>query len=184
MKNKIKRRFSRKKFWQYSRLGKWWRKHKYAILRILLFWIWIPAICYEKIQEQRYKSIKYSDPLTKKYLDKILPDLVVQYEEDPNLLLFSEADDMGGIRLMSALTSAFIYNKYKTQYLYFKKFRQDVKDYILNEYEIDGYNKMKLFNSADWNAAREKFDWGSTPYDDNYVQGVVFTIINEEGDGK
>ena len=173
--NKIEKRFNKAQRKESNRLRKWWRNNNYKVWRVLLFWIWIPCLCLQKIKDKRYKSLRYSDMTTKKYLDKLMPSLVVEYEDSPDVILFYKStDNYGGIKLPWDLWSNFVKKKSRRAYNYFRRFDDDVKNYIFNAYEIDGYSKININNWADWDKAVEKFNWYYAPYDKNYAKGVVF----------
>ena len=68
------------------------------------------------------------------------------------------------------------YNKNKKSSRFFLKFDNQFRDYIMNEYQIDGYQKMTLTNWTHWDKAKEKFNWGGTPYNKDYAKGVIFYV--------
>ena len=172
--NNIEKQFRKQEKKKNSSIRKWWNKNCYKIMRIVLFYIWVPILVYTKIKDTKYKKLKYSDDTTKKYLDKVMPKLVYRCEEDLNLILFHNTQDFGGIRFYWDLCSNWMSKKFKKETQYFAKFNAAVKDYIIQEYHIDGYEKMTLNNWVDWNRAKEKFNWYDTPYNVDYAEGVVF----------
>ena len=172
--NKIQKQFRKKEKWNNSPVRKWWSKNGYIVARVTFFYIWIPIWAYEKIKKTRYKNLKYSDSTTKKYLDKVMPKLVAYYEENPNIILFHDTNDFGGIRFNWDLNSYWMEKKFRKETRYFAKFHCKVEEYIIYDYHIDGYEKMILENWTDWNKAKEKFDWYDTPYNSGYARGVVF----------
>lgn len=172
--NNIEKQFQKQEKKKNSSIRKWWNKNSYKIARVVFFYIWIPIFVYEKIKDNRYKNLKYSDDITKKYLDKVMPKLVFHYEEDPNLILFHNTNDFGGIRFYWDLCSNWMTRKFKKETKYFSKFYGLVQKYIIEEYQIDGYEKIVLDNWIDWDRAKEKFGWYDTPYNKDYAKGVVF----------
>ena len=171
MKNKIEKQIAKKQRRENSKLRKWWRNNDYKVWRVLMFWLWIPIVLLYKIKDRQYKAMQYSEETTKKYLDKVLPYLVSYWEEDSSRFLVTTAYDMGGINFKALMN---LPRRYKKQERYFVKFYQEVKAYIVRTYEIEGYEKFPIMTSADWYAAKEKFDWGGVPYSDESVKGVVF----------
>ena len=169
--NKIEKQVAKKQRRDNNMFCKWWRYNSYKVWRVLLFWIWIPLLLLDIIDDKKYKAIKYNDETTKKYLDDVLPYLVSRCEEDPNCFLFTTASDMGGIYLNSLMN---LKSKYRKQERYFIKFYEEVRTYIVRTYEVDGYEKFPILTYSDWQTAKEKFDWGSTPYRDDIAKGVVF----------
>lgn len=169
--NKIEKQVNRKKRRENNRLKKWWRKNSYKVWRVLLFWLWLPIKLFCDADDKQYKAIQYSNEITKKYLDKVLPYLVAYWREEPNCFLMTDAGDMGGISFKALMS---LPRRHRKQERYFTKFYQEVKAYIVRTYEVDGYEKFSIMTSADWHAAKEKFDWGGVPYSDDYAKGVVF----------
>ena len=172
--NSIEKQFKKNEKKKNSAIRNWWRKNDYKVYRVLLFYVYIPVYFYEKAKKTRYDSMKYSDELTKKYLDKVLPKLVARYEESPNEILFHNTEDFGGIRFYWDLCSNYMRKKFKKETRYFTKFDSKVREYIIDEYTIDGYEKLKLLNWTDWSKAKEKFGWYSTPYNTDYAKGAMF----------
>ena len=169
--NNIEKQVAIKQRRENSKLRKWWRSNSYKVWRVLLFWIWIPMVLSNKKKDKQYKSMQYSEETTKKYLDKVLPYLVSYWGEEPNCFLFTTAGDMGGINFKALMH---LRRRYRKQERYFTKFYEEVKAYIVRKYEIDGYEKFPILTYNDWQAAKEKFDWGGTPYRDDIAKGVVF----------
>jgi hypothetical protein len=151
----------------------WWRKNNYKVLRIIFFPFWIAMILHEKYKDKSYATLSWSEEICKQYLDKALPKMVVHYCEDAKTFLISNADDMGDIEFRDLWDYRKQNKKYKR---FFVKFDNQVKEYILNNYTIDGYSKITLTNWTHWDQAKEKFNWSGTPYNKDYCKGVVFYI--------
>ena len=150
-------------------LSKWWDKNGYKIMRVILFPIYLIVLLNEKRKDAAYKSLEYTDEKCKRYLDKVMPKMVARHCEDANEILISSCDDMGDIEF-----SDFRRCKNKKAARFFLRFSQKVKEYILEEYVIEGYKKMVLNNWTHWEKAKEKFDWGGTPCNQDYAVGVIF----------
>ncbi len=169
--SKIEKQVAKKQRKENNKLRKWWRKNDYKVWRVLLFWIWIPIVLLNKRDDKQYKAMQYSDETTKKYLDKVLPHLVSYWGEEANCFLVTDAGDFGGIQFRALMS---LPTRYRKQERYFVKFYQEVKAFIVRTYQVDGYEKFKILTYSDWQVAKEKFDWGGTPYYDNVAKGVVF----------
>lgn len=169
--SEIEKQVAKKQRKENNKLRKWWRKNDYKVWRVLLFWIWIPMVLFGVKEEKRFKAIQYSNETTKKYLDKVLPYLVTYWREEPNCFLITSADDMGGINFKALMG---LPRRYRKQERYFIKFYQEAIAYLVRTYEVDGYGKFPILTSADWYAAKEKFDWGGVPYYEESAKGVVF----------
>lgn len=149
----------------------WWRKNGYKIMRVILFPIWISYEIKTRLKDKWYKELEFSPEVCKAYLDKVLPGMVAHYCEDAKCFLISNTDDMGDIQFCYFWQSSQINKKYES---FFLKFTRLCEEYILNNYQIDGYQKMVLLNYSDWKQAAKKFDWNGTPYRSDYVKGVIF----------
>ena len=169
--NKIEKQVSRKQRRENNKLRKWWRSNDYKVWRVLLFWLWLPILLFGIREDKLFKKIQYSDKTTKKYLDKVLPYLVSYWNEESDCFLMSSAYDMGGINFKALMS---LRRRYRKQERYFIKFYEEVKAYIVRIYEIVWYEKFPILTYDDWQAAKEKFDWGGTPYNDDIAKGVVF----------
>jgi hypothetical protein len=171
MMNEFEKQVDKKKRRDNNRLRKWWLYNGYKVWRVVLFWIWLPLLLIGYIDEKTYQAIKYNDDTTKKYLDKIMPYLVSHWHEEPNCFLVTSASDMGGVPFEAIMN---LPGRYRKQERYFEKFYREARAYIVRTYEINGYEKFPIMSSADWYAAKAKFDWGSVPYYEESAKGVVF----------
>ena len=171
MKNKIEKQVAKKQRKEKSKLRKWWRNNDYKVWRVLLFWIWVPMLVLGKREHRKFKTMRYSEEATQKYLDKVLPYLVSHWREESNCFLFTDAGDFGGIQFRALMS---LPRRYRKQERYFIKFYQEVKAFIVRTYQVDGYDKFKILTYSDWQVAEKKFDWGGTPYHDDVAKGVVF----------
>lgn len=169
--NKIEKQVVKKQRRENNKIRKWWHKNSYKVWRVLLFWLWIPIVLFDKKRNKQYKRMQYSIETTKKYLNKVLPYLVSYWGEEPNCFLITSASDMGGIDFRALMN---LPRRYRKQEIYFTKFYQEVKAYLVRTYQVDGYAKFPILTYEDWQAAKEKFDWGGTPYNDDVAKGVVF----------
>lgn len=164
----------RKNDFSNNKLFKWWRKNSYKVKRVVLFPLWIAVLLSEKYKDYRYESLVFTEERCKKYLDKIIPKLIVWYREDPNCFTIADCDDFGYITLDGLHGYYIKTHGCKREAEFILKFRGKAKDYIMNEYQIDGYHKMTMNNYKEWNEAKDKFEWGYTPYNCDYCKGVVF----------
>lgn len=171
--NKIEKAKAKYQKRQNNKLRKWWNKNDYKVLRVLFFYIWIPTWLCEKHRANKYRKLVWLPETAKKYLDKVLPYLV-RNETEHEEILFTNADDMGGIKFYWSFSRLEKVKRYKTAARYLCKFNQQVKQFIIEEYQIEGYQKMILDNWTLWDKAAKKFDWYSGPWDKDYAVGVIF----------
>lgn len=171
--NNIEKTFKKKEKREASKIRKWWQKHGYKVLRVLLFYIWIPCWCHQKLKDKRYKEMSYNDDTTKKYLDKCLPALVAHHEESSDVFIFHDCDDYDGIRFYWSFSASWFRKKFKKQSSYFVKFSREVQNYIINDYQVEGYAKRVLDNWIDWSDVCKRFDWDK-PWNVDHAKGAVF----------
>lgn len=165
-----------------NKIRKWWKKNDYKVIRVILFPIWIYAILEEKYKKSQHAKIKKCQdikPIFKKYLDKVMPFMVAHYCKDAKQILISGDCYMGDIEFNDFYSST-IRKKYSRIGNFFTIYYDELKKYILSEYQIEGYEKMILDSYRTWNEAKEKFDWADIPYNVDYCKGVVFYINKEE----
>ena len=153
----------------------WWRNNGYKINRIIFFPIWIFIYLSEKYKNKRYESIMFSEEYCKKCIDKMLPKFILHYNEDKYCILISDCNDFGYITFYDLCFNTYLKNHgCKKEIIFTNKFYNNVKEYIINKYQIDGYNKMIMSNYKEWNEAKDKFNWYDIPYSCDYCKGVVF----------
>lgn len=169
--NSIEKAFAKRQRKENNKLRNWWKKNRHIVWRILLFWLYIPVLCYDAWQDRQSK-IQYDNNLTKKYLDKVLPSLAVCYCSNPNYILFGDFDGFEYGISFTDLYSSRVMHKYKRARRYFNKFYRQIEEYILNTYQIDGYKKINLNNEKDWKSVENI--WNTLPWDYYQCEGVVF----------
>ncbi len=152
---------------------KWWNKNGYIAVQIVLWPISIPVTLYAIFRDKRKKKIKesltFSNELCKKYLDKMIPVLVAKLCDESDVFLISNSrGDFGDIDFWDFHQ----YSKRKTK-MFFGKFHSEVRKFILNEYQIDGYSKRILNNPKEWREIEKLFGWDRL-YAENSAEGVVF----------
>lgn len=178
MNNSIEKARAKYQKKQNNKLRKWWLKNDYKVLRVLFFYIWFPCWLWEKYKDYSYTSTAWSSEKAKKYLDMLVPYLT-RCDEQHEEILFTDADDMGGIQFYWSFSRIYK-NKYRKAKDFIIKFNNKVKEYIINEYQIDGYKKMTVDSYKLWNEAVEKFGWYSSPYHAEHRIGVIFYIETEK----
>ena len=148
---------------------KWWNQNDYKVMRVIFWPIWLYQVLIEKHKDKSYKALTFSKETCKKYLDKVMPKMVACYNNDHSEILISNADGMGDIQF-----SYFGECKNKKMSRFFRKFRAELKQYILEEYTIDGYEKMVIDNWTVWEKAANMFDWWGKPYNSDDAKGALF----------
>lgn len=161
-----------------NKLRRWYRKNRYKIWRIILFPFWIYDILETKHRNNNYKKMRFSNEVCKEYLDKVMPFMILNYCEDTDRFFISNYHEAGDINIFDFFDTN-INKKYKKISRYFGKFNGYLFDYILNEYEIDGYKKITMRNWTDWSAVKVQFNLKGF-YLPNHSEGVLFYIDKED----
>ena len=172
IKNKIQKENEKK---NKMTLSKWWNKNGYKIIRVILWPAWLFVVIKEKCHKKAYSELVFTNSTCKKYIDAVMPEMVRRHNNLHEEILISNADDMGAIEFVH-----FYHSKNKKANTYFLKFFNEVKEYILTEYVIDGYDKMIIDNYTHWYEAQRRFNWDSTPNSKDFAKGVIFYESLEE----
>lgn len=157
-----------------KRFEVWWNKNGYKVGRIFLWFIWIPTVIGERIQENK-KSRFIENPIeTKRWLDKVFPKMVAHYctDEDNTILIMLGRDyeDYGDFSSESFTHSPAI-NK-RTQ-RYFRLLTPKQREKMIIDYEIYGYNKILISNWQEWDKVTNMFNWYPNQHKD-YCRAVIF----------
>ena len=186
---KLKKEKQKKEFKQ-NKLLKWWRKNNYKVWRVILFPIWIFQLLHKKYKKYKNDSMVFSNKVCKKYLDKMIPIALtnrVSSWESIDCFTISNVGDFSIVTFSSLgglFDNYFRRHRCKKEVSYIYKFYKQVEKYIIDEYQIDGYNKEKMTNYKEWRSVKDKLGWKYIPCcsDDGSI-GVVFYkdeyIVNE-----
>ena len=125
---------------------KWWDKNGYKILRILLFYIWIPMLIIDKIKSKNYKKIYNNGEVSvdwlKKFCDTYLPGICDKTEN--GYYFFNNGYGFGGYKFIKRKDRK-IASMHCSILLY----------YIVNKYEIEGYDKNILSSGGYYESGYE-----------------------------
>lgn len=151
----------------------WWIKNGYKVMRVLLWYIWVPAVLYSKLKALRSRRFVENPKRTKRIFDRIFPKLVSKHCESNDIILISLGrDDF----YFCDFTSDSIADKYqvgKHASKYFNKLTSERRKIIISNYNIDGYGKELLDSSLKWSCAEEYFGLGHNYYGDSH-KAVLF----------
>ena len=124
----------------------WWNKNGYKVLRVVLFYIWLPALGIEKIQKKLNARQKWSEDRAKEILDYYIPRKAEWCEEDKTFYFF----DNGMGWSMS----------FAKKYLKLKDRRWwdchrgwvggKIRTYLIDEYRLEGCTKEIGNCSGGW----------------------------------
>ncbi len=139
----------------------WWDKHYITLLRILFWYIYLPLLLFEKIEQLIEKQYTVNDKHTEKYLDKAFLGLITTYSEDNIIVLFGRGRMSNNFHVSHAFDSHdFIYNKCagRKANRYFSQFKIEDIDKLVISYEIKGYTKIVINSWLDWEHAKREYN--------------------------
>ena len=153
----------------------WLRKNDYKIMRVVLWFVWLPMYAYDKRRDKKRKEF-IEDPLkTKKWLDKVFAKIVSFYCSDSKVILIMLGSD-------SNLYADFCTEDFTKKYAvgrkagrYFLQLTREQREEMIKNYVIDGYTKVYLQNWIDWDKIAQKFGW-ETNWNKDYDKAVVFYV--------
>ena len=157
---------------------KWWNKNRLFIMRCLLFYIYLPWRIYTDCQKRKEKK-RQEVPLIfddkkkcKKYLDKVMPKMILRYADSLEYILINTSSEYSNFNFSDFYQSLYIKEKYKK---FFTSIPMgDFIKYIREEYEIEGYEKIILDTYGDWEVVT-KIEW-CTNFEADYDKGVLFCL--------
>lgn len=176
IKNKISNRFIKKDTLNSNKLLCFYKMNRLKIKRIVFFPLWWYFCLNERYKQHRNSKLEWSIDKTKKYLDKIMPKLAIKYCDDSTYIVISDSNEISGINFHNFYSSFDDAPIKKSIKQYFYKFRKKLFKYIMEEYEIDGYNKITTTNYAEWKKAQDEFDLNYIPYRSDNLKGVIFYL--------
>lgn len=112
---------------------KWWRKHGYKVMRVILFPVWIFIMVNEKI----YNNIEWDEARVNKILNYYIPQ---ESDWNPKEKAFHFFDNGYGWNLCYAKKHL----KRKDR-RFWKKFASfgggEIKEYLIEDFELEGFEK-------------------------------------------
>ena len=121
----------------WKRFKQWWNKNGYKVMRVLLFYIWIPSLIIDKLKAKNYikdyNNGEISVDWLKKFCDKYLPGICDKTEN--GYYFFNNGYGFSGYRFIKRRDRK-IASIHRSSLLY----------YIVDKYEIEGYTKDVIDN--------------------------------------
>ena len=111
-------------------IRKWWKKNSYIVWRILLFPLWLTGIIVEKVNKKLNDSIEWDEERATKILNYYVPKHSSWSEDDKTLYYFTNG--YGWYRGIKRKDRRF-----------WNKHRRKIEDFLINEFEIEGFEKIK-----------------------------------------
>lgn len=116
---------------------KWWRKHGYKVMRVILFPVWISIVVTEKIHNRIYDNIEWDEARVNRILNYYIPR---DSNWDSEEKAFHFFDNGYGWNLYFAKRHL----KRKDR-RFWKKFTSfsggEIKKYLIEKFELEGFEK-------------------------------------------
>lgn len=151
----------------------WGRKNGYKIMRVILWFVWLPMYAYNKWRDKKRKEFVENPLKTKKWLDKVFLKMVSYYCSDSKVILIMLGND-------SDFCADFCTEDFVKKYVvgrrakrYFEQLTRKQREEMIKNYVIDGYTKVYLQNWVDWDKIAQKLGW-ETNWAKDRDKAVVF----------
>lgn len=165
-----------------QRISSWWSRNGYKIFRVVLFPLYLVYLISEWVKKKKclkQKEKPFDKNRAKKILDRWLPDrfaFVLRHmdvkEGENESILITDWSDIGDISLRAS-GIGWIRGR-KDQKYCFAHWKQFV-EYVLNEYEIKGWESKRIRGWTEWNRVCEEFGWHRIYGNEkDHMTGVVF----------
>ena len=116
---------------------KWWSNNGYKVNRVILFPIWIACLLARKIQNKLNARQVWSEERAKTILDYYVPRTAEWFAEDKTFYFFDNGVGWG------RLAKRYIKLKDRKWWNNHRGWGGGkIRDYLINEYEIAGFNKQ------------------------------------------
>ncbi|MGF6375031.1 hypothetical protein M2140_000065 [Clostridiales Family XIII bacterium PM5-7] len=169
---------------KHEKLEKKRNKKPSSLWMIILF----PLVIYMKVKEKFIPYLvekqiirRWNEKRAKKCIDCLLIKFIpVLCSPDEPFVI----SDVGGITLSISnlfhLRGYYFGRKYDRKSRYLTANYVKAREYLLNEYEIDGYEKMELKSVEQWSQYEWLDDWKERAVSARKVRGVVFIPKKKE----
>ena len=155
--------------------GAWWNKNGYKVMRIILWFIWIPILLYEKYINRKRKSFVENSQTTKKWLNKTFPKIVACYCDDPSVIMIMLTGYGECYADIDPDTFCRCHCISKRARKYFRLLSHEQREQMILDYEIDGYKKIIVSHWQDWDKVINFFNWEDYyNYNKDYDKAVIF----------
>lgn len=124
----------------------WWNKNGYKVARVVLFPIWVSILTKEKIEQKLDSKVKWSDERAKEILDYYVPRYASWNEEEKTFYFFDNGYGWDFCRAKKLLN--------RKDRRFWKKYNGftggDIRRYLINEFELEGFEKEILDTYNGW----------------------------------
>ena len=120
---------------------KWWNKNGYKVLRVIFFPIWIYGVIQEKIKKYLNNRQKWNEQRANKILSYYVPKRSEWDEEEKAFYFFDNGYGWG------KLANRYLKRKDRR---FFKVNNIELRRYLINDFELEGFKKEKGDCSSGW----------------------------------
>lgn len=146
MNKEIVKAMNKKEKKEPSKFIKWWRKNDYKVYRVIFFYIWLPMCLKEKIVKKLNSRNRWDSDRAKEILDYYIPRKSKWDDIEKEFYFFDN-----GWGWSSSYTKKSI--KFKDRRFWSLNARcygGDIRHYLIEEYELEGFTKEVLDTSDGW----------------------------------
>ena len=145
MNKEIEKAMNRKKK-EPRTFSKWWNKNSYKVWRVVLFPVWIGSIIKEKIEKFLNSRNKWSEERAKEIFDYYIPRRAKWCAEENEFYFFDNGYGWG-----INLAKKYLKRKDRRFWkLHTSFWGSKMADYLVKEFELEGFTKEVLNDSTDW----------------------------------
>lgn len=127
-----------------SKFRKWWNKNGYKVMRVILFPVWFCMIAKEKIEKYLNSRNKWSEERANEILQYYIPRRSRWDAESKELYFFDNGYGWNNAnRYLKRRDRRF----WK---LHIGWFGGKISDYLIKEFELEGFTKEVLNDCSDW----------------------------------
>lgn len=127
---------------------KWWNKNGYKVMRIIFFPIWIYTVIQKKIKKYLNNRQKWNEQRANKILSYYVPKRSEWDEEEKAFYFFDNGYGWG------KLANRYLKRKDRR---FFKVNHIELREYLINDFELEGFEKKWGDCSSGWTELEFKF---------------------------
>ena len=124
---------------------KWWKKNGYKVVRVILFPLWFALWLSEKIEKWSYSRNKWDVKRAKEIFDYYIPRYCKYNKEDEAFYFFDNGYGWG-----YSLAKKHLKHKDRTFWRRNAAWGGEMRNYLINEYELEGFTKEVVDTSNGW----------------------------------
>ena len=133
MNKEVMKVMNKKSFASVEAAKKWWRKNWYKVMRVIIFPVWAIAWCYDRLKTRAYNRTEWDENRADTILNYYIPRKS-EWNGEKNSFYYCK----NGFVWSWSFARGYVKLKDKT---FWKKYRDNIRDYLINTFELDGFDK-------------------------------------------